>query len=65
VGVHWTKTIVVVTLQKKLKVIRTITNVLTILDAFFAIKTYVKEVVLVKKYGCIVWEYVCIVFTLL
>jgi hypothetical protein len=45
---------VVVTLQKKPKVIRTITYVLTTLDAFFAIKTYVNEVVLVQKYGCIV-----------
>jgi hypothetical protein len=33
--------------KKKPKVIRTITNVLTTLDAIFAIKTYVNEVVLV------------------
>jgi hypothetical protein len=34
-------------ITKKPKVIRTITNVLTTLDAIFAIKTYVNEVVLV------------------
>jgi hypothetical protein len=33
--------------KKKPKVIRTITNVLTTLDAIFAIITYVNEVVLV------------------
>jgi hypothetical protein len=33
--------------KKKPKVIRTITSVLTTMDAFFAIKTYVNEVVLV------------------
>jgi hypothetical protein len=44
---HWTKTIVVVTLKKKPKVIRTRIIVLTTMDAFFAIKTYVNEVVLV------------------
>jgi hypothetical protein len=33
--------------RKTYKVIRTITNVLTTLDAIFAIKTYVNEVVLV------------------
>jgi hypothetical protein len=52
-------------IKKKPKVIRTRIIVLTTMDAFFAMKTYVNEVVLVKKYGSIVWVYVCIVFTLL
>jgi hypothetical protein len=37
----------------KPKVIRTTITVLTTMDDFFAIKTYVNEVVLVQKYGSI------------